>query len=516
MNHSQRPPSALGAAVPEPATASTEVDLDPQDWERFRAESHRALDQMIDFLAALRERPVWRAPTPEARERFRRPLPREGRGLSAALEDFERFVQPYANGNIHPLFMGWAQGAGTPVGMIAEMLAAGLNSNCGGRNHIALDVERQIAAWMAEAFGFPADASGVFVTGTSIANFLSLLVAREHALGEKNVRKNGLKALDEQLVAYASREAHNCVRQAMELAGLGARHLRLIESSAHAIRLDELERAIKEDRAAGLHPFLVVGTAGSVDTGAIDDLDALADIAEREGLWFHIDGAFGALAALAPALKPLVKGLERADSIAFDFHKWLHVPYDAGFFLVRDPQAHRRAFAANAAYLTRAPRGLAAGETWPCDLGADLSRGFRALKTWFTIEVFGVERLGACIEKSCRLAQRLRAHIEASQTFEMRAPVALNIVCFGVKEDATGRLNREIVMELHESGEAAPSLTLLDGAPTIRAAIFNHRTREEDIDAFVGMLERAAQRARAEPPLEPLASPREGEPLSQD
>lgn len=519
MSNSQRRPSdATGGAAPASAGApSPAADLDPQDWEQFRAESHRALDHMIDFLADLRERPVWREPSAEARERFRRPLPTQGKGLTATLEDYERFIEPFANGNIHPLFMGWAQGAGTPVGMVAEMLAAGLNSNCGGRNHIAIDVERQIAAWMAEAFGFPAEASGIFVTGTSIANFLSLLVAREHALGARNVRKTGLKALDEQLVAYTSHEAHNCVRQAMELAGIGAGHLRLITSDKNrALRLDDLTRTLAADRAAGLHPFLIVGTAGSVDTGAIDDLDALADIAQREGLWFHIDGAFGALAALSPALRPLIKGLERADSVAFDFHKWLHVPYDAGFFLVRDKDAHRRAFAANAAYLSRAPRGLAAGETWPCDLGADLSRGFRALKTWFTIEVFGTERLAGCIEKSCRLARRLQRSIEASGAFEMRAPVALNIVCFGVTDDPTGQLNREIVMELHESGEAAPSLTLLDGVPTIRAAIFNHRTQEADIDAFIGMLERAAQRARGEPPLEPLPAPREGEPLSLD
>jgi aromatic-L-amino-acid decarboxylase len=520
MTHSSRRPrgQTSGGAVPASEAHSPAIDLDPVDWEAFRADSHRALDGMIDYLASIRERPVWREPTLDARERFRRPLPEKGRDLAEALADFDRFVKPYANGNIHPLFMGWAQGAGTPVGMIAEMLAAGLNSNCGGRNHIAIDVERQIAAWMAEAFGFPPEATGIFVTGTSIANFLSLLVAREHALGSRNVRKNGLKALDEQLVAYASREAHNCVRQAMELAGIGARHLRLIGSNERrAMRIDELSRAIAEDRAAGLHPFLVVGTAGSVDTGAIDDLDRIADVAKREDLWFHIDGAFGALAVLSPALRPLVKGLERADSIAFDFHKWLHVPYDAGFFLVRDPDTHRRAFAANAAYLTRAPRGLAAGETWPCDLGADLSRGFRALKTWFAIEVFGTERLGACIEQTCRLARRLQRHIEASNTFEMRAPVTLNVVCFGVKDDPTGQLNREIVMELHESGEAAPSLTLLDGAPTIRCAIISHRTREEDIDRFVELAERVARRARQEPPLEPLPAPGgDGAPLSQD
>jgi aromatic-L-amino-acid decarboxylase len=199
-------------------------------------------------------------------------------------------------------------------------------------------------------------------------------------------------------------------------------------------------------------------------------------------------------------LRPLIKGLERADSIAFDFHKWLHVPYDAGFFLVRDPQAHKRAFAANAAYLTRAPRGLAEGETWPCDLGADLSRGFRALKTWITIETFGAQKLGQCIDQTCRLAQRLESWITQSEHFFMRAPVTLNIVCFGVKNDPDGALAREIVMELHERGEAAPSLTILDDQPAIRAAILNHRTQEKDLEAFIRFLQLAHSRARSEAP----------------
>ncbi len=476
------------------------VDLDPDDWEAFRAEGHRAFDTMVDYLRDVRSRPVWRAPTDEAKARFARNLPQEGRDLAAVLDDFDRYIKPFATGNTHPLFMGWVQGAGTPVGMIAEMLAAGMNSNCGGRNHIAIDVERQIARWMAQAFGFPLDASGIFVTGTSMANFLSLLVARDQAYRDKDVRLNGLCALHGQLIAYTSREAHNCVRQAMELAGLGSRHLRLIASDERrAIKIGDLRRAIAADRAAGFKPFLVVGTAGTVDTGAVDPLDRLADVAHSEDMWFHVDGAFGALAALSPNLKPLVKGLERADSIAFDFHKWLHAPYDAGFFLVRDPAAHKRAFAANAAYLSRAPRGLAAGETWPCDLGPDLSRGFRALKAWFTIETFGVKRLADCIEQTCRMARRLEAWIETSDHFVMHAPVTLNIACFGVKGDADGSLAREIVMELHERGEAAPSLTILDGVPAIRAAIINHRTREADIDAFAGFLTAALKRARKEP-----------------
>ena len=475
-------------------------DLDPEDWEDFRKEAHGALDAMIDHIRGWRERPVWRPASAEAKAFFRRALPQERQDLALTLAEFDRHIKPYVIGNAHPMFMGWAQGAGTPVGMVAEMLAAGLNPNCGGRNHIALDVERQIALWMAEAFGFPKEASGIFVTGASMANFLSLIVARERAAGARNVRLNGLGALDSALVAYASHEAHNCVRQAMELSGLGARHLRLIPSDERRMmRVGDLMHAIAADRAAGMTPFLIVGSAGTVDTGAIDDLDALADVAHEEEIWLHVDGAFGALAALSPKLKPLVKGLERADSIAFDFHKWLHAPYDAGFFLVRDPDVHRRAFAADAAYLSRAPRGLAAGETWPCDLGPDLSRGFRALKTWFTIETFGAELLGACIEQTCRMAQRLERRIEASTSFSMRAPVTLNIVCFSVRDDHDGALAREIVMDLHESGEAAPSLTILDGVPAIRAAILNHRTHEADIDRFMTLLEAALLRARREP-----------------
>jgi aromatic-L-amino-acid decarboxylase len=505
----------------EPQNMTQPVDLDPEDWDAFREESHRALDSMIDYLRDLRARPVWRAPDAAARARFARPLPEVPRDFSDVLADFDQFIKPYATGNIHPMFMGWAQGAGTPVGMIAEMLAAGMNANCGGRNHIAIDVERQIARWMAEAFGFPAEASGIFVTGASMANFLCLLVARDQAFGKADVRLNGLRAVDAQPIAYASREAHNCVRQAMELAGIGARHLRIIDSDAsRAMRIGDLRRAIAADRSAGFLPFLIVGTAGTVDTGAIDPLDRLADVAHTEDMWFHVDGAFGALAALSPELKPLVKGLERADSIAFDFHKWLHAPYDAGFFLVRDPVAHKRAFAANAAYLTRAPRGLAAGETWPCDLGADLSRGFRALKTWMTIETFGAKRLGDCITQTCRLAKKLESWIARSGDFHMRAPVALNIVCFGVTDDPDGARAREIVMELHERGEAAPSLTILDGRPAIRAAILNHRTRDEDIDAFTTALTAALRRARSEPhPLEALRAAPHGPgktPLSQD
>ena len=255
------------------------------------------------------------------------------------------------------------------------------------------------------------------------------------------------------------------------------------------MQADLLPAMIEDDRRAGALPFLVIGSAGTVNTGAIDDLGALADIAASHDLWFHVDGAFGALAALSPLLAPLVKGMERAHSIAFDFHKWAHVPYDAGFLLVRDPLMHKRSFASPAAYLQRAPRGLAAGETWPCDLGPDLSRGFRALKTWFTFEVLGAAKIAACIEHTCRLAAYLEEKLTRSRDFAPCAPVKLNIVCFGVRDSADGEINREIVMDLHAQGDAAPSMTLLDGRPVIRAAIVNHRTKTADIDRFVAALE---------------------------
>ena len=230
----------------------------------------------------------------------------------------------------------------------------------------------------------------------------------------------------------------------------------------------------------------MVGTAGTVDTGAIDDLTALAYLAAREGLHFHVDGALGALGVMSEELKPLFAGIERADSIALDFHKWGQAPYDAGFVLVRDPEKHMAAFASPAAYLGRAERGLAAGSPWPCDFGPDLSRGFRALKVWFTLRAYGTQKLGAVMSNTCRLARRLAERIDAEPELERLAPAALNIVCFRyLAGEDSDRLNAELVTELQESGLAAPSSTWIGGCFAIRAAIVGHRTRAEDVDILV-------------------------------
>ncbi len=469
------------------------TSLDPQDWGKFREQAHRMLDDMLGYTEAIRQQPVWQVIPDQVRDRFRQDLPAAPTALTDVHEEFMSSILPYTARNGHPGFMGWVQGGGTPVGMLAEMLAAGLNANVGGRDQIPLDVERQITQWMRTLFGFPAEATGLFVTGTSMANFLAVVIARDAKLGG-DVRRLGVTQKTQKLTAYASMSAHGCIARALDLAGLGSDALRLVPMDGrHRIDLAALENIIAADRAAGFTPFLVVGTAGTVDTGAIDDLSAIAGLCAQQQLWFHVDGAYGALAMLAPELAPRLNGIEKADSLAFDFHKWAQVPYDAGFLLVRDGELHRTAFASHSAYLSREEKGMAAGSPWPCDLGLDLSRSFRALKTWATLKVYGTDAIGAVISRTCELARYLEGRISATPELELMAPVELNIVCFryrfkaaaDVAEDLLNHLHRQIVIALHEAGAVAPSTTRIGNSVVIRAAIVNHRTTRAEIDTLV-------------------------------
>jgi len=443
------------------------------------------LDDLLDHVESVRERPVWQPTPADVRQRLRAPLPRAGSDLADVHQEFRELVLPYSTGNLHPGFMGWVHGGGTVVGALAELLAAGLNPNLGGRDHAPIEVERQLLGWLRELFGYPEQAGGLFVTGTSIATFIAVLVARTAALGPA-VRREGLGEAGSRLVAYVSTAGHGSIVRALEMAGLGSAALRRLPVGPdQRLELAALRHALAADRALGLAPFLVVGNAGTVDTGAIDDLAGIAEIAAAEGLWFHVDGAFGALAKLSPALAPRLAGLERSDSLAFDFHKWGQVPYDAGYILVRDGEQQRAAFAAPAAYLRRETRGLAAGSRWPCDYGPDLSRGFRALKTWFTFKVYGADRLGAMIERSCAVARYLQQRVEATPELELLSPAYLNIVCFRHRGPEPDALNARLVADLHESGLAAPSTTTLNGQLAIRCAIVNHRTGFDDIDRLL-------------------------------
>jgi len=464
---------------------SRNLTLDPSDWESLRTQAHRMLDDILDYTRDIRQRPVWQPIPQDVRRQFRVAVPAAPTALEEVHQELMDYILPFTAGNVHPGFMGWVHGGGTPVGMLAEMLAAGMNANLGGRDQIPIEVERQVTRWMQQIFGFPESAAGLFVTGTSMANFIAIVVARDAELG-LDVRRVGLAARPQRLTAYASVAVHGCIAKAMDLCGIGSSALRLVPVDAgQRIDLAALEKTIRKDRAAGCKPFLIVGTAGTVDTGAIDDLSRLADLARRERLWFHVDGAYGALAMLAPDLAPRLAGIERADSLAFDFHKWGQVPYDAGFLLMRDGELQRNAFAASSGYLRRETRGMAAGSPWPCDYGPDLSRGFRALKTWFTLKVYGTAAMGAVISRTCALARRLEQGIVQAPELELLAPVELNIVCFRYRAADADRVNAQIVIELQESGMVAPSTAVIGGRLAIRAAIVNHRTDERDIDRLV-------------------------------
>lgn len=467
--------------------SETSSNLDPADWDQFRKTAHGLLDDVITHIETIRQRPVWQPPTDETRNRFTRSLPYKSRELGDVLQDVRTHIMPFATGNLHPLFMGWVHGAGTPIGMVAEIIAGGLNMNCGGRDHVGLMVEQQIVRWMSEALGYPEGASGLFLTGSSMANFVAVTIAKTEALG-LSTREAGLRNCARELVAYTSAEAHSCIAQAMQLSGIGSENLRTVAvDDAGRMIPGSLLEAIEQDRAKGSLPFLVVGTAGTVNTGAIDPLAAIAEIAFREKLWFHVDGAIGALAMLSDSLRELFKGIEESASVALDFHKWGQVPYDAGFLLVRNADAQKRTFAQPAAYLQRGNRGLAFGETWPCDLGPDLSRGFRALKTWMTIEALGAERIGSSIAHTCELARYLAERLERHPAIQVEAPVALNIVCFGIR-GANAEAIRNLVLDLQECGLAAPSWTTLHGRLVVRCAIVNHRTTMADVDRFVTIL----------------------------
>jgi aromatic-L-amino-acid/L-tryptophan decarboxylase len=467
------------------AASGSDITLDPLDWNAFRAQAHDMLDDMVNYIENIRERPVWQ-PIPDAvRAQFRGGVPALSTDLGTVHGEFMRDILPFAAGNVHPGFMGWVHGGGTPVGMLAEMLAAGLNANLGGRDHTPIEVERQVVRWVRELFGFPEAATGLFVTGTSMANLIAIIIARDVELGF-SVRQQGVATNPKRLTAYGSTAVHGCIGKAMDISGIGSDALRMIATdSRHRIDIEALEQAIYDDRRNGFTPFVVIGSVGTVDTGTIDDLTSLANLCQRENLWFHVDGAYGALAILAPDLAPRLKGIERADSLAFDFHKWGQVPYDAGFILVRNGQLHQKTFDSSATYLKREVRGLAAGAPWPCDFGPDLSRGFHALKTWFTLKVHGTEALGAVISGTCELARYLEERIAQTPELELLAPVELNIVCFRFRTPDSDRINAQIVVDLQECGSVAPSTTTINERVAIRAAIVNHRTSRAEIDTLL-------------------------------
>jgi glutamate/tyrosine decarboxylase-like PLP-dependent enzyme len=467
-----------------------EETLDPANWDELRSLGHRMLDDMLDYLATVRARPAWQ-PVPESvKARLDEKLPVEPMDAALVYEEFKRSILPYPTGNIHPRFWGWVMGTGTPLAMLADMLASGFNPHIAGYDQAATLIERQVVAWLTELVGMPRQSSGLLVSGGTMANIVGLVVARNAKAGF-DVRQQGLQDAVSKLVLYGSTETHSWAQKAVELMGLGNEAFRRIPVDENfEIELGALKAAHMFDLANGSRPFCVIGNAGTVNTGATDDLAALADFCRQHDLWFHVDGAFGALAALSPKLQPVVAGMEQADSLAFDLHKWMYLPYEIGCALVRDRQSHRDAFELTPSYLTSTTRGIAVAALEFAELGIQLSRGFRALKAWMSLKTHGTLKYRRLIEQNVEQAGYLERLIDAHPRLELLAPVPLNVVCFrfiadGLDDAALNALNEEILLRVQESGVAVPSSTMINKKFALRVAITNHRSRRADFDILV-------------------------------
>lgn len=464
-----------------------EETLDPRNWQAYRTLAHKMVDDMVNFIEALPSQPVWKKPPQSVKAYMQQDFPEEGTSLEEVYQDFLTHILPYSKGNIHPRFFSWVEGNGTFSGALADLLASVMNSNLAIGDHGAVYVEHQVLNWCKQMLGFPPGSSALLVSGGSVANITGLIVARNTFLGGI-VKQKGLKNLDTHLVIYCSAETHNCIFKAAEIIGIGSDYLRKIPVNEHyQIDLNLLEQQIDKDRRLGLKPFCIVANLGTVNTGAIDPLMDLSIICKKEKLWLHVDGAIGAVLRLLPEYIYLLKGLANADSVAFDLHKWLYVNYEAGCILIKDAAAHRKAFSQQADYLFQHDRGLAAGPDSFSHFGLELSRGFKSLKVWMSIKEHGIGKYRRLIRQNIAQAAYMEQCILQTEFLELLTPVTLNIVCFrynpgGLDKDSLNHLNKELLMQLQETGIAAPSYTILQGSYAIRMSITNHRTRMKDLD----------------------------------
>jgi aromatic-L-amino-acid/L-tryptophan decarboxylase len=468
--------------------------LDPDDFRRL---AHRAVDLVADYLAGIAAGPVFSPMAPEARRALAdHQLPENGSAPDAILAAFTERVLPYPMGNGHPRFFGWVNSPPAPLGVLAELLAAAMNPSCAGGDHAAIYLERCVVRWLMELVGFPPEGSmGLLVSGASMATLTCLGAARHRVatLEGGDARSAGVQGRRAPLVLYTSEEGHSCIRKAAEVLGLGANAVRTIPVDAEfRMDADALAAAVAADRAAGARPFCVAASAGTVNTGAIDPIGRLADLCRVEGLWLHVDGAYGALAVVDPAIRSRYSGLERADSLALDPHKWLSVPVECGCALVRDGATLRDTWSLVPPYLRTEEGHGFGGLPWYSEYGFQQTRGFRALKLWMTLEHLGRAGVRALITRHRALAQRLVALIGAAPDLELLAPAELSVVCFRfvprrrpLSDTELDRLNTRIVETAQSEGRVFITGTVLRGRTALRACVLHYGTTEADVEMLV-------------------------------
>lgn len=468
-------------------------ELSPADFRRI---GHRLVDDLADFLEGLPSRAVSPGLLPAgARELIApRPLPQTGSDPAALMAEATRLVTGYSLFNGHPRFMGYITSSAGPLGSLADLLASTVNPNCGswGLSPMATLIEAQAVAWIAELLGCAPDSGGLLVSGGNMANMVGFWAARA-AHADWDLRADGVDAPGaSRLVAYCSAETHTWIQKAADLSGLGTSAVRWIPvDSARRMDMAALSGHIAADRRAGLRPFLVVGTAGSVSTGAVDPLGEIAALCRQEGLWFHVDGAYGAPAVLAPNAPRELEAMTDADSVAVDPHKWLYAPLEAGCAVVRDPAKLRGAFSYTPAYYHFDSADAAPPPNY-YEYGPQNSRGFRALKVWLLLQQVGRQGYAERIAEDIRLSQRL-FELAAAETELEAVTQALSITTFryvppGADANAVtelNALNERILDDLQRSGRAYVSNAMIDGRFLLRACIVNFRTTEEDLMELV-------------------------------
>jgi glutamate/tyrosine decarboxylase-like PLP-dependent enzyme len=479
-----------------------EETLDPGNWDEVKEIGQQMLNEMMHYLQNISSKPVWKKVPEDIKEQFDQPLPVEPQPLAEVYEEFKETILPYSLGNTHPRFWSWVIGSGTVQGMLAEMIAAGMNSNVGIGDQSPMYADKQVVNWCKEMMGFPKESSGILVNGASTANLNALITAR-NAMSQY-IRIRGVQIYSGRLVMYASSETHSSIEKAAEIIGIGSENVRKVRvNDQYEMDVEHLDEMIRKDKIIGNIPFCVVANVGTVNTGAIDPLQEIFMISLKYNLWFHIDGAFGALAKLLPEYAEKLNGLELADSITFDLHKWMYMPYEAGVVLIKNAEKHRHAFAQHPDYVLHHERGIAAGPEPPFDFGFDMSRGFKALKVWMSLKEHGIKKFRRMIRQNIKQAKYLEGLISEHPLLELMAPVSLNIVCFRynpgmLMKGELSELNKELLMRLHEEGIVAPSYTKLNGEYCLRVAIVNHRSRQKDFDVLIREVLRIAHKIQQE------------------